>query len=110
MTKSGDSVPDSAWDRVGQLERGTGDLLGWFARGRRELDGARGGEGGAARRGCSVRFAGAGAASLRRCGDVCNGVWGYDQSAARPMARLAGPSVQRKGDLAMARRRWAAGN
>ena len=47
--KSGDFVLDSAWDWVGQLERGTGDLPGWFARGHRELDGARGGEGGAAR-------------------------------------------------------------
>ena len=27
-TKSGDSDRDSAWDRVGQLERGTGDLPG----------------------------------------------------------------------------------
>ena len=53
--KSGDFVLDSAWDRVGQLERGTGDLPGWFARGRRELDGVRGGEGGAARRGLPER-------------------------------------------------------
>ena len=50
-----DSDPDSAWDRVRQLERGTGDLPGWFVRGRRELDGARGGEGGAARRGLPDR-------------------------------------------------------
>ena len=54
-TKSGDSDPDSAWDLVGQLERGTGDLPRWFVRGRRELDGARGGEGGAARRGLPER-------------------------------------------------------
>ena len=80
MMKSGDFVLDSAWDRVGQLERGTGDLPGWFARGRRELDGARSGEGGAARQGCSTRFAGAGVASLRRCGDVCNGVRGMPKT------------------------------
>ena len=80
MMKSGDFVLDSAWDRVGQLERGTGDLPGWFARGRRELDGARGREGGAARQGCSTRFAGAGVASLRRCGDVCNGVRGMPKT------------------------------
>jgi hypothetical protein len=53
--KSGDFVLDSAWDRVGQLERGTGDLPGWFAQGRRELDGACGGESGAARRGLQGR-------------------------------------------------------
>ena len=79
-TKSSGSDPDSAWERVRQLECGMGDLPRWFAWGRRELDGARGGEGGAARQGCSTRFAGAGVASLRRCGDVCNGVMGMPKT------------------------------
>ena len=39
--KLSDSDPDSAWDRVRKLKRGTGDLPRWFVRGRRELDGAR---------------------------------------------------------------------
>ena len=48
--KPSDSDPDLAWDRVRQIKRGTGDLPRWFARGRRELDGARGGGGGSGRR------------------------------------------------------------
>ena len=48
--KSSDSDPDLAWDRVRQLRRGTGDLPRWFVRGRRELDGARGGGSGSGRR------------------------------------------------------------
>ena len=50
VMKSSDSDPDSAWDRVRQLRRGTGDLPRWFVQGRRELDGARGGGGGSGRR------------------------------------------------------------
>ena len=50
MMKLSDSDPDSAWDRVRQLERGMGDLPRWFVWGRRELDGARGGGGGSGHR------------------------------------------------------------
>ena len=42
-------------------------------------------------------------------GCVCNWVRENAQSAARPMARSAGPIVQRRGELAVARRRWVAG-
>ena len=53
--KSSDSDPDSAWDRVRQLERGMGDLPRWFVWGRRELDGARGGGGGSEGRSSPAR-------------------------------------------------------
>jgi len=97
--KSSDSDPDSAWDRVRQLRRGTGDLPRWFVRGRWELDGARGGGGGSGRR----EHAGVQACGCAGAGTVCKWARGacarHRQACVGVMRPGAVPWQAHRGEL-----------